>query len=54
MADERTLPKLPPRHPPIQPNTVPDQPKAPIAPGPKPKQKIGKREQIPNQNRLHK
>jgi len=45
MAEERTLPKLPPRHPvtsPIQADPMPDQPKPPIAPGPKQKEKIEK------------
>lgn len=45
MADERTLPKIPPRHPvtgPVQPDTMPDQPRPPVAPSPKQKEKIDK------------
>jgi hypothetical protein len=48
MAKERTLPRLPPRHPvigPIQPDPMPDQPKPPIAPSPKQKEMIEREKQ---------
>jgi len=46
MAEEK-LPKLPPRHPntgPIQTDTMPDQPRPPIKPGPKQEEAIREKE----------
>lgn len=47
MSEEKKLPKLPPRHPntgPIQTDTMPDQPRPPIKPGPRQEEAIKQKE----------
>lgn len=48
MPDERDPKFPPPRHPttgPIQPDTMPDQPRPPVAPSPKQEEEIRKKEE---------